>query len=286
MFTWTTTVSGDSAESVSSIRRMTSAKTDSTVETRNSHMVASLHSVSYSYGRGTALDQVSFAIPDGITGLLGPDGAGKSTLMRLLATLELPTSGVVVVLGQATSSRWGRTCIRRRSGYLAQQFPLAKRKRILDSVAYSGWVNGLSRDEAFDSAVAALDAVGLSGIGNQRCRALSGAERQRLGVAMAISHRPDFLILDEPTAGLDPEARTDLRAVLKDIAASTSVLLSTHLVDDIVHLADQVVVLDKGKLLFSGPVLELERGVVAIEEDGFATPLERSYVSLLRRNRS
>lgn len=174
-------------------------------------MIAALRSVGYSYRRHIALDQVSLDVPQGITGLLGPNGAGKSTLMKLIATLELPKSGVVEVLGQATASRQGRNTIRRQLGYLPQHFSLVNGMRVLDSVAYCGWAYGLSRVEAFTHAVDALDAVGLSGYEDRRCRALSGGERQRVGIAMAISHKPQVIVLDEPTAGLDPEARMALR---------------------------------------------------------------------------
>lgn len=249
-------------------------------------MLAQLRSVDYSYGRRTALDSVTLSIQTGITALLGPNGAGKSTLMKLLATLAVPTRGVVEVLGWETASRSGRNKIRRQLGYLPQHFPLVGNMRVLDAVAYCGWANGLSRSEALSAAASALDSVGLSGYEERRCRALSGGERQRVGIAMAISHRPSVVILDEPTAGLDPEARMVLRGVLKEVADSTSILVSTHLVDDVVQLADQIVVLDKGTLLFTGSVSDLEGEEGEFGSAELGTPMERSYAALLRRNRS
>jgi ABC-2 type transport system ATP-binding protein len=201
----------------------------------------------------TALHHVTLELPPGVTGLLGPNGAGKTTLLRIVATALAPDRGTVSALGNDPADPAGRLAIRRRLGYLPQ-----------DSGAYAGFTAFAFVDyvavlkEMTDRAARhaevrrVLDAVGLGDQAHQRIRALSGGMRRRVGLAQALLGRPRLLVLDEPTAGLDPEQRLRFREVLAGLPASTCVVLSTHLTEDVAALCPRVVVLDSGRVLFEG----------------------------------
>ncbi|MGY1616728.1 ABC transporter ATP-binding protein [Geodermatophilus sp. SYSU D00691] len=201
----------------------------------------------------TALHPVTLDLPPGVTGLLGPNGAGKTTLLRIVATALSPDRGTVSALGHDPADPAGRLAIRRRLGYLPQ-----------DSSAYAGFTAFAFVDyvavlkEMTDRATRhaevrrVLDAVGLGDQAHQRIRALSGGMRRRVGLAQALLGRPDLLVLDEPTAGLDPEQRLRFREVLAGLPASTCVVLSTHLTEDVAALCPRVVVLHSGRVLYEG----------------------------------
>jgi ABC-2 type transport system ATP-binding protein len=206
----------------------------------------------------TALHHVTLELPPGVTGLLGPNGAGKTTLLRIVATALAPDRGTVSALGNDPADPAGRLAIRRRLGYLPQ-----------DSGAYAGFTAFAFVDyvavlkEMTDRAARhaevrrVLDAVGLGDQAHQRIRALSGGMRRRVGLAQALLGRPRLLVLDEPTAGLDPEQRLRFREVLAGLPASTCVVLSTHLTEDVAALCPRVVVLDSGRVLFEGETARL-----------------------------
>ncbi|MCU0634139.1 MAG: ATP-binding cassette domain-containing protein [Gemmatimonadaceae bacterium] len=202
-------------------------------------------------GGVTALDGLSLTVTRGLTGLLGPNGAGKSTLMRILATLQSPDAGRVRWTRDGEeldvvrdADRW-----RARLGYLPQDFGLYPVLTVTEQLehfaALKGWTIASERRGAVD---AQLDAVGLWAQRGARVGALSGGMRQRLGLAIALIGRPALLVIDEPTAGLDPDERTRLLNLLAGLAESTIVLLSTHLVDDVEALCDRVVILDRGRV--------------------------------------
>ncbi|MGY1771659.1 ABC transporter ATP-binding protein [Blastococcus sp. SYSU D00813] len=210
------------------------------------------------YRGTTALQDVTLDLSPGVTGLLGPNGAGKTTLLRIVATALSPSAGTVRVLGHDPADPAGRLAIRRRLGYLPQ-----------DSGAYTGFTAFAFVDyvavlkEMTDKAARhaevrrVLDAVGLGDRAHQRIRALSGGMRRRVGLAQALLGRPDLLVLDEPTVGLDPEQRLRFREVLAGLPSDATVLLSTHLTEDVAALCPRVVVLDAGRVLFEGTTAEL-----------------------------
>ncbi|SDC85437.1 ATP-binding cassette domain-containing protein [Actinokineospora iranica] len=236
-----------------------------------------VENVGFTYGRKQALSDVNWAVDTGITGLLGPNGAGKTTLLNLLAGLAKPTTGRIVVddTGRSSSPR---------VGFVPQRFSLAGEMKVRDTVAYAAWVNGVPRKECPDASAKALAAVQLDEFATSRVRSLSGGQRQRLGVAAALAHEPDILVLDEPTVGLDPGQRLRLREVIADLGSSRTVLLSTHLIEDVSHLCKRVGVLAKGKLVFDGTEAELTTMIGDVQLDGtLGSSFERGYLELINR---
>lgn len=238
------------------------------------------------YRKREALHDVTVAFTPGITGLLGPNGAGKSTLLGLASTVLRPQQGTVQIGAWDLSDRRQRMSARERLGFLPQRFTVVPSMRAGEVTSYTAWVQGVPRSESPRAGQEALEALGLSELRHARVRSLSGGQRQRLGIAAALSHRPDVLLLDEATVALDPVARVEFRQYLKDISDQRTVLLSTHLVEDVIHLCDRVVVLDRGRIVFQGTTSEFAE--VGSRADGeptsaLASPAEESYARLLRR---
>ena len=180
----------------------------------NSSTVA-LHGVTKMYGRSPALDSVDLMLGVGITGLLGPNGAGKTTFLRILATVLRPTDGTCRVLGLDPFQPGQRTDIRRRLGYLPQESGYPRGFTAFGFVDYMAvlkeWADRAARHAEVQRV---LDLVGMSDLAAKRIRALSGGQRRRVALAQALLGKPDLLVLDEPTTGLDPEQRVSLRGVL------------------------------------------------------------------------
>jgi ABC-2 type transport system ATP-binding protein len=209
--------------------------------------------------RGTAaLDDVDLALGPGITGLLGPNGAGKTTMLRVMATVLRPDSGSVELLGRDPTVPEARTEVRRRLGYQPQElgFP-----RGFSAFAFVNYMAVLKEWHARDARTVevrrALDLVGLGDVSTKRISRLSGGQRRRVALAQALLGSPELLVLDEPTTGLDPEQRASLRGVLADIAATSTMVISTHQTEDVAALCSRVVVLDAGRVHFDGTVPEL-----------------------------
>lgn len=239
-----------------------------------------LSGVGYRFGRRVALSDVDLSVGGGVLGVLGPNGAGKSTLLSLVATLLRPQSGRVSVLGHDVTTVAGRAAARRGLGLLPQRFTLVPSLSVIDTVAYAAWVNGVSSASCLPRAKEALAAVGLSDLTTAKVRTLSGGQRQRLGIAAAIAHTPPLLLLDEPTVGLDPAARVQLRRHVRDLARHCSVVLSTHLVEDVTQLCERIVVLNEGRVVFDGSNTAL---IDSFDEPAaeLASPLEAAYERLL-----
>jgi ABC-2 type transport system ATP-binding protein len=238
-----------------------------------------LDGVSHSYGRRPALHEVSLTLPVGVTGLLGPNGAGKSTLIKLLATATALQSGEIRFGEQQLGD--GRVNeIRRLIGYLPQRFELMEWSTVRRNVAYAAWAHGLGAD-TLDAAVdAVLQSVDLADRSGSRARSLSGGMRQRLGLACALVHRPAVAVLDEPTVGLDPVQRGELRRLITELGGHSVVLISTHLVEDLAATAEQVVVLHEGRVRFRGSVGEL-RALGETSTSTHASVLEAGYEASL-----
>jgi ABC-2 type transport system ATP-binding protein len=236
-------------------------------------------------GRVAALDDLDLVVPTGMFGLLGANGAGKTTLMRILAGLVRPTKGRVTVGGHDLGTGAGRTAVQRILGYLPQDlgvYPDLTARQFLDYVAL---LKGMDEGAARRRRVAELlEVVALTADADRRLRGFSGGMRQRVGIAQALLADPQLLIVDEPTAGLDPEERIRFRTLLSHLAGRRTVLLSTHIVDDIAQTCHEVAVLAKGKLIFRGTVEELTRRaqgrVWSLVTDGPAPP-EGTVVSAL-----
>lgn len=241
--------------------------------------------VGYRYGSHIALSDINVEFESGVTGLLGPNGAGKSTLLSILATLRRPSHGVVTLSGRPLHRQGDK--LRRSIGYLPQRFDLMRWSTSLRNVAYAAWAQGISRSDCVKAAAAALEVVDLAKYASRRVSALSGGQQQRLGIACAIAHCPSVVLLDEPTVGLDPAQRVQIRNYLARIGESAIVVLSTHIVEDLALLASNVVVLDDSRVAFSGSVASMSNAAVDTTAvlSGMSH-LESAYVALLSQPKS
>jgi ABC-2 type transport system ATP-binding protein len=209
-------------------------------------------------GGTTALHDLTLTIPAGLYGLLGPNGAGKTTFMRILATLLSPTRGRVEIFGEDCARSPG--AVRRMLGYLPQEFGAYPTLTVTEYLDYMAILAGMrSATERRRRIDAVLELLRLADKRRSATRALSGGMRRRLGVAQALLAEPRLLIVDEPTAGLDPEERVNLRNLLADLARDRVVLLSTHIVEDVAQTAPNLAVLREGQVLYAGPVADMVR---------------------------
>jgi ABC-2 type transport system ATP-binding protein len=209
-------------------------------------------------GSTQALAGVSIELGDGVAGLLGPNGAGKTTLMRVLATVLAPDDGSVRLLGRDPADSKARIEIRRELGYMPQEPGFHERFTAFEFVDYIAILKELTvRRERHDEVRRVLELVGLGDVMQRRIKALSGGMRRRLALAQALLGDPRVLILDEPTAGLDPEQRLRFRELISRLAEHRSVLISTHQTEDVAALCRQVVVLRDGETVFTGAPGEL-----------------------------
>lgn len=218
----------------------------------------SVRALTKRFGSTVAVDGVGLDLGPGVTGLLGPNGAGKSTLMRMLATVAAPDDGEIAILGHDPAASDGRLEIRRRLGYQPQEPGFHQHFSCFQFVDYVAilkeWTDRRARH---DEVRRVLGLVGLSDVSNRRIGRLSGGMKRRLAIAQVLIGAPELLILDEPTAGLDPEQRLRFREVLGSAAPGATVLLSTHQTDDVAALCGRVVVLLDGRVHFDGAPAEL-----------------------------
>jgi ABC-2 type transport system ATP-binding protein len=211
-----------------------------------------------SYGRTRALDGLDLDTGGGVTGLLGPNGAGKTTLLRILATVLAPDAGSVALLGRDPFDPADRLEIRRRLGYLPQDPGFHRGFSAFEAVDYIAVLKEhTERRPRHDEVRRVLELVGLSDVATRRVRALSGGMRRRLGLAQALLGRPELLVLDEPTAGLDPEHRMRFRDLISAAGDGRTVVLSTHQTEDVAALCSWVVVVSAGRAHFAGTVSKL-----------------------------
>ncbi|MGH8888936.1 MAG: ATP-binding cassette domain-containing protein [Acidothermaceae bacterium] len=218
----------------------------------------SVDALSRAYGSTRALDGVGLSFERGITGLLGPNGAGKTTLLSVLATVNEPDAGRMSVFGLDPRDKTERVEIRRRLGFLPQALSFHRHFTVamfLDYVAILKEI--LDRRRRAEEVARVLADTGLSSVAGKRIRALSGGMRQRLGIAQALLGQPDVLILDEPTAGLDPAQRLRFRELLSNLPNAPVIVLSTHQADDIAAICPNVVVLLQGRVHFAGTPADL-----------------------------
>lgn len=213
-----------------------------------------LENLTKDYGNFRSLDKVNLKICGGMFGLLGPNGAGKTTMMRILATLLLPTDGKVEI-GGFDVLREGAS-IRKRLGYLPQDFGFYPNLKVFQMLEYIAILKNIPPNQRREQVDNVLEAVNLMGEAHRRVGTLSGGMRQRLGIAQALLGKPDLLIIDEPTGGLDPEERIRFRNLLAQLSKRTTVLLSTHIVAD-VEFCTGLAVLDRGRLIFVGNPADL-----------------------------
>ena len=236
------------------------------------------------FRRTRAVAGVDLSIGPGVFGLLGPNGAGKTTLLRTLATVSRPDSGAVTLLGRDPADHRQRREIRRRLGYLPQTLSYYPAFTVDEFVEYFALLKEMPREQVPGAVARAIDRVGLAGRARSRLRTLSGGMLRRAGIAQAIVNAPPLLLLDEPTAGLDPEQRVEFRALLREIGSRSAVIVSTHLVEDVGAACTQVALMLAGRVVFTGTPGELvARGVGHGAGDA---PLERGYSAILAGARS
>ena len=203
--------------------------------------------ISKLYGDFPALSGINLSLENGVYGLLGPNGAGKTTLMRIMTDLLKPSTGRVLLDGKDIAVLGAD--FRRRLGYLPQDFGFYPNYTAEQYLLYIARLKGLTRFEAKKQTSDLLEMVGLYEKRNQKMKGLSGGQRQRVGIAQALLGDPDILVLDEPTAGLDPEERIRFRGIISNLSRQKTVLLSTHIVSDLEAVANEMILLKKGQVL-------------------------------------
>lgn len=217
-----------------------------------------INNLKKSYGSKEVLKGLSMEIDEGMLGLLGPNGAGKTTLMRILTTLVQKNDGYIKLNNIDIEDKKN---IRRIIGYVPQDFSVYPSLSVYESMDYLALLSGMkdknSRKKRIDFL---LEKVNLQNHRDTKFKALSGGMKRRLGIAQAIVHNPEILIVDEPTAGLDPEERIRFRNLLRDFSEGRIVILSTHIVEDVEFTCENLAILNEGQILYKGKVSDLLDG--------------------------
>ncbi len=213
-----------------------------------------IENLSKHYGKVQALKSVNLTIEEGMFGLLGQNGAGKTTLMKIMTTLLQPSEGSIVMSGVSIDKR---KQVRDMVGYLPQDFSVYPNMSVYDAMDYLGTLSGLNKVTRRERILDLLTKVNLENNLKTKVKALSGGMKRRLGIAQALLNDPRILIVDEPTAGLDPEERVRLRNLFSEVAKNRIVILSTHIVGDIEATCRHIGILDKGQVIYDGDVIKL-----------------------------
>jgi ABC-2 type transport system ATP-binding protein len=247
-----------------------------------------IESLTKTYRGGVhALAGVDLVIPGGIHGLLGPNGAGKTTLMRILAGILHASGGKIRVGEHDLSTEHGRTGVKRSLGYLPQEMGLYPDLNAREFLDYVALLKGMDDRGPRRARVAELlEMVGLDGQAGRKLRGYSGGMKRRIGIAQALLNDPSLLIVDEPTVGLDPEERIHFRTLLAELAGNRTVLLSTHIVEDIAQTSRSLSVLDHGRIRFTGTTAQLIFGarghVFATRTDGPRPGGDMTIISMIQ----
>ena len=200
------------------------------------------------YEEKIAVDDMSFSLEKGVTGLLGANGAGKTTLMRMLSGILTPTSGEITYGEESVKSESYRNVL----GYLPQDFGYYPEFSGREFLMYFCSLKGLEKKAAKARTAELLKLVDLEDVADKKIKKYSGGMKQRIGIAQSLINRPEVLILDEPTAGLDPKERVRFRNLIGDLGKESIVLLSTHIVSDIEHIADRLIMVKEGRISWQG----------------------------------
>jgi len=237
-----------------------------------------------SFRKNKAVVGVDLRLATGVFGLLGPNGAGKTSLLRMLGTVLPPTSGEIRLLDRDPSGVTARREIRRRLGYLPQNLGYYPSFTVVEFIEYFALLKEMPSAAVSKAVATAVERVDLGAKAKAKLRTLSGGMLRRVGIAQAIVNDPDLLLLDEPTAGLDPEQRVQFRALLRSFGESATVIVSTHLVEDVGAACSEVALMSEGKIVFRGTPDEL---ITRGEGSGVGdAPLERGYSAVLSAARS
>ena len=243
--------------------------------------IGELDGVSHSYGRRVALDGVSLAVAPGVTGLVGVNGAGKTTLLHLLATLLPPSSGAVRICGMDPWKTSRAREARRQLALMPQSFVPPRGVTVEEFLHYVAWLRVVPRKDRPSAVKQALEAADLVDRAKDKLSGLSGGMLRRALLGQALVARPKLLLLDEPTTGLDPEQRVRVRDLVAAQAQDRAVLVSSHIMEDVVHVADRIVMLDDGRVIFDGPPADLLGiGGAAPPSGPGLSEYERAFLSL------
>jgi ABC-2 type transport system ATP-binding protein len=243
-----------------------------------------LTDVRRSFGKNRAVDGVNMELGAGVFGLLGPNGAGKTSLLRMLATVLPPSSGQIRLLERDPGRTADRREIRRRLGYLPQSLGYYPSFTVVEFIEYFALLKEMPSPAIPKAVATAVERVDLGPKAKAKLRTLSGGMLRRVGIAQAIVNNPDLLLLDEPTAGLDPEQRVQFRALMRILGQTATVVVSTHLVEDVGAACSEVALMSNGKVVFRGTPDDLTaRGEAHSVGDA---PLERGYSAVLSAVRS
>ncbi|WMT40331.1 ABC transporter ATP-binding protein [Paenibacillus sp. D2_2] len=219
-------------------------------------MIIQVNQLTRKFGERTTVKGISFALEKGsCTALLGPNGAGKTTTLRMLAGLLAPSSGTITRSGLDHSN--GRLSSQHQIGYLPQHPSFYKWMSGIEFVIYAARLSGMSKREARSEAEAVLERVGLKSAARRRISGYSGGMKQRLGLAQALVHHPDLLLLDEPVSALDPVGRREVMELLQELKGETTILLSTHVLHDAEEVCDRVMMMREGKIVENGELSDL-----------------------------
>lgn len=221
--------------------------------------------LSKQYKNKIAVDRISVEFTKGVYGLLGANGAGKTTFMRMLCGILAPTSGTVTFDGIDSGEEEYRNIL----GYLPQDFGYYPSFTAWDFLMYMSTLKGFDKKSAQERIKELLDFVSLSDVAKKKIKTYSGGMKQRLGIAQALLNHPKILVMDEPTAGLDPKERVRFRNVIEDAGKESIVILSTHIVSDVEHIADYILMMKEGSLVFNAPRSEIKGGLEEFYLDEF-----------------
>ena len=211
-------------------------------------MQLTIERVSKQYKNLIAVDRISVNLEKGVYGLLGANGAGKTTLMRMISGILKPTGGTISYDGIDVSEEAYRAIL----GYLPQDFGYYPEFSATEFLLYLAALKGIPKAQAKKKAKELLELVSLQDVGHKKVKTFSGGMKQRLGIAQALLNEPKLLVLDEPTAGLDPKERVRFRELIESLGRDSIVLLSTHIVSDIEHIADEILMMKDGQLIYQG----------------------------------
>lgn len=227
-------------------------------------MSITVSNITKTYGDQKALDTVSFEIKKGeIVGFLGPNGAGKSTMMKILTTYLAPSEGDASVNGFSIAA--ASTSVQKSVGYLPEHNPLYLEMYVKEYLSFNAEIYGSSKEQVAE----VIQQTGLTPEAHKKIGQLSKGYRQRVGLANALLHNPDVLILDEPTTGLDPNQLIEIRELIKSLGKSKTVLLSTHIMQEVEAICDRVIIINKGKIVLDKQLKELTDGQQQIVEVEF-----------------
>ncbi len=239
-------------------------------------MSITVENVSKLYGEQKALDNISFTIGSGeIVGFLGPNGAGKSTMMKIITTYISQTNGVVSVNGHNVETK--PMLVKQSVGYLPEHNPLYLDMYVKEYIQFSGRVHGVSKSRVNE----VIERVGLSPEAHKKIGQLSKGYRQRVGLAVALLHDPEVLILDEPTTGLDPNQLVEIRSLIKEIGTTKTVLFSTHIMQEVEAVCDRVIIINKGSIVTDKKLSELKSNEAQIVEVEFDLRIEEQLIRKL-----